>query len=86
VNTHRLSESPGDGSMFPARPSAIALGGRTGANPTRTLPSTVEGRALLPLKRLEQAGRPAFAPRADESAGQSPWPNGSGRTWILPER
>jgi PAS domain S-box-containing protein len=29
----------------------------------------VEGKALLPLKRLEQAGRRAPAPRADESAG-----------------
>jgi len=38
-------------------------------HPTRPLPCPLEGKALLPVKRLEQTGRPPSAPRAHEAAG-----------------
>ena len=70
MNTHRLFRIAWRRVNVP-RPGLLPLllAAGLGASPTRTLPSTVKGRALLSLKRLEQAGRPAFAPRADESAG-----------------
>ena len=70
MNTHRLFRIAWR-RVNVARPGLLPLllAAGLGASPTRTLPSTVKGRALLSLKRLEQAGRPAFAPRADESVG-----------------
>ena len=70
MNTNRLFRAAWRWVSVP-RPGLLLwlLAGGLGVHPTRTLPSPVEGRVLLPLKRLEQAGRRAPAPRADESAG-----------------
>jgi len=70
VNTNRLFQTSWR-LVSISRPALLLLlvAGGWGAHPTRTLSSPMEGRALLPLKCLAQAGRPAPAPGAHESAG-----------------